>query len=172
MSTPVSSSPALPIAHAALRILIVVNWVGGAAFVVLLVALPTSWFQSALGVSPGADAGGLMVGLAIVLLGFPCVLLNYAVLKRLLAMVETVRTGDPFVAANAHRLRGIAWALLALQLLRVVGGAVEAVSTRRSPLYVDAGFSVTGWLAVLLTFVLARVFAQGALMRDDLEGTV
>ena len=36
----------------------------------------------------------------------------------------------------------------------------------------DAGFSVTGWLAVLLTFLLARVFAEGTLMRDDLEGTV
>ena len=29
-----------------------------------------------------------------------------------------------------------------------------------------------GWLAVLLTFLLARVFAEGTLMRDDLEGTV
>ena len=28
------------------------------------------------------------------------------------------------------------------------------------------------WLAVLLTFVLARVFAEGARMRDDLQGTV
>ena len=27
-------------------------------------------------------------------------------------------------------------------------------------------------LAVLLTFVLARVFAEGTLMREDLEGTV
>ncbi len=26
--------------------------------------------------------------------------------------------------------------------------------------------------AVLLTFLLARVFAEGTLMRDDLEGTV
>jgi hypothetical protein len=29
-----------------------------------------------------------------------------------------------------------------------------------------------GWLAVLLTFLLARVFAEGTLMREDLEGTV
>jgi hypothetical protein len=28
------------------------------------------------------------------------------------------------------------------------------------------------WLAVLLTFLLACVFAHGALMRDDLAGTV
>jgi hypothetical protein len=33
-------------------------------------------------------------------------------------------------------------------------------------------FSVTRWIAVLLLFVLARVFEQGARMREDLEGTV
>ena len=31
--------------------------------------------------------------------------LNYGVLKRLLAIVETVREGDPFVAANADVCR-------------------------------------------------------------------
>jgi hypothetical protein len=28
---------------------------------------------------------------------------------------------------------------------------------------------VTGWVAVVLLFVLARVFEEGALMREDLE---
>ena len=46
------------------------------------------------------------------------------------------------------------------------------MSTPAHPVHLDAGFSINGWLAVLLTFVLARVFAQGALMRDELEGTV
>lgn len=32
--------------------------------------------------------------------------------------------------------------------------------------------SIPVWLAVLFTFVLARVFAEGTLMREDLEGTV
>jgi hypothetical protein len=36
----------------------------------------------------------------------------------------------------------------------------------------NAGLSPAGWLAVILTFVLAQVFAEGALMREDLEGTV
>jgi hypothetical protein len=31
---------------------------------------------------------------------------------------------------------------------------------------------INGWLAVLLTFLLARVFAEGTRMREDLEGTV
>jgi len=37
---------------------------------------------------------------------------------------------------------------------------------------IDAGFSINGWLAVLFTFLLARVFMKGTLMREDLEGTV
>jgi len=84
-----------------------------------------------------------------------------------------VRAGDPFVASNAQRLRAIAWALLALQVLSVVIGAIgKTVSTPEHPVHLDAGFSINGWLAVLLTFLLARVFAEGAHMRDDLEGTV
>jgi len=46
------------------------------------------------------------------------------------------------------------------------------VSSPEHPLHLDAGFSINGWVAVLLTFVLARVFAVGAHMREDLEGTV
>ena len=48
----------------------------------------------------------------------------------------------------------------------------KSVSTSAHPVNVHAGFSINGWLAVLLTFLLARVFAEGALMREDLEGTV
>ena len=110
---------------------------------------------------------------AIAALGLVAVPLNLAMLKRLLAMVETVRAGDPFVAANADRLQAIAWVLLALQLLSLVIALIgKAVSTPAHPLHLDAGFSTSGWLAVILTFVLARVFAEGALMREDLEGTV
>ena len=170
-----SSTAALPIAHVVLRILIVLNWLGGAAIAVLLVAMPTSrWIRSALDVPPWADASGLIIGLhAIAVFGLAAIPLNYAVLRRLLAIVETVRAGEPFVSANAHRLQAIAWALLALQLISIViGGIARAVSTPAHPIHVSAGFSVNGWLAVLLTFLLARVFAEGTLMREDLEGTV
>ena len=175
MSRSASSSAVLPIAHVALRVLIVVNWLFGAAIAVLLVAMPTSrWIRSALGIPPSADAHALIIGLhAIAVLGLAAIPLNYVVLKRLLEIVETVRASDPFVAANAHRLHAIAWTLLALQLLSVVIGAIaRTVSSPAHPIHVSAGFSINGWLAVLLTFLLARVFAEGTLMRDDLEGTV
>jgi len=175
MSRPASSSAALPIAHVVLRILIVVNWLFGAAIVTLLVAMPTEqWIMSALGVPPSPEADRLIMGLhAIAVVGLAAIPLNYVVLKRLLAIVETVRAGDPFVAANAYRLQAIAWALLALQLLSLVIGAIaKTVSTPAHPLDLDAGFSINGWLTVLLTFLLARVFTEGTLMREDLEGTV
>ena len=175
MLKPASSSAALPIAYAALRILIVLNWLMGAAILALLVAAPNEqWIMSAFKLSPSPEAERLIMGLrAIAVIGLATVPLHYVVLRRLLAIVETVRTGNPFVAANASRLQAIAWVLLALQLLSLVIGAIaKAVSSPAHPLDLDAGFSISGWLAVLLTFLLARVFAEGTLMREDLEGTV
>src|SRR5215470_6584594 len=117
-----SSSAALPIAFAVLRILIVVNWLMGAAILALLVVLPNEqWIMASFKLSPSPDAERLVMGLrAIAVLGLAVVPLNYALLKRLLAIVETVRAGDPFVGANAHRLQAIAWILVALQLVSLV----------------------------------------------------
>lgn len=176
MSRLTSSSAALPIAYVVLRILIVLNWLFGTAILALLFSslIREQWTMTALGVPPSPETQPLITGMrAIALLGLAAIPLNYAVLKRLLAIVETVRAGDPFVAANARRLRGIAWALLGLNLLSIVIGAIaKTVSIPAHPLHLNAGFSVNGWLAVLLMFLLAGVFAEGALMREDLEGTV
>ena len=167
---------ALPIAHGVLRIVIVLNWLFGAAILVLLIAtiVAEQWTMTALGIQPSPDNWPVTNGMrAIAALGLVAIPLNYVVLKRLLAIVETVRRGDPFVAANAIRLQSIAWTLLVLQLLSmVIGGVGKAVSTAAHPVHIDAGFSTSGWLAVLLTFVLARIFAEGARMREDIEGTV
>jgi len=174
MSKPASSA-ALPIGYVVLRILVVLNWVSGAAIAALLVVMPNrQWIMSAFHLSPSPDADQLIMGMRVIAaLGLVGIPLNYVVLKRLLAIVQTVRAGDPFVAANALRLQAIAWTLLALQILSLVIGAIaKAVSTPAHPLHLQAGFSISGWLAVLLTFLLARVFAEGTLMREDLEGTV
>jgi hypothetical protein len=168
-------SAALPIAYVVLRLLIVLNWLFGAAILALLVAIPNErWIMSAFDLTPSPDTDRLILGLrAVAMLGLACIPLNHIVLKRLVAMVETVRSGDAFVAANAVRLQTIAWVLVALQILSIVIAAIgKAVSTPAHPVHLDAGFSINGWLAVLLTFVLARVFAEGASMREDLEGTV
>ena len=171
-----SSSTALPIAYVTLQILIVVNWLMAAGILALLIVSIANepWFMSAFKLSALPRADWMLMGLrAIMVLGFAATPLHYTVLKRLFAIVETVRAGDPFVAANARRLQTIAWVLLTLNLLSIIIGAIGAsVSTKDYPLHLNAGFSINGWLSVLLTFVLARVFAEGTLMREDLEGTV
>ncbi len=48
MSRLVSSSAALPVAHVVLRVLIIANWLSGAAILALLVALPNEqWIMAA-----------------------------------------------------------------------------------------------------------------------------
>jgi len=172
----VKHSAALPLTWVILRVLIVLNWLGGAGICTLLIAtiVAEQWTFTALGIKPDSYIRPIITGLrAIAALGPVAVPLNHTVLKRLKAIVETVRGGDAFVAANADRLHTIAWTLLALQLLSIIiGGIGKAISTPAHPLHLDAGFSVSAWLAVFLTFVLARVFAEGTRMREDLEGTV
>jgi hypothetical protein len=168
-------SAALPTANLVLQILIVLNWLVGAAFLALLVVAPNAqWIMSAYKLTASPEAERLIYGLrVIVVLILAMIPLNHIVLKRLHAIVETVRTGDPFVSANAQRLRALAWTLLAVQLLSlVIGGVAEELSTPARPVDVYAGFSISGWLAVLLTFILARVFTEGELMRQDLKGTI
>jgi len=175
MKTQSSPTAALPLAHVVLRVLIFANWFMGVAIFLLLVATPNElWIMRAFHIPHSPEGSRLVMGLrAIAVLGLIAVPLNYAMLKRLLAMVETVRAGDPFVAANAARLQTIAWVLLALQLLSIAIEAIaKAVSIPGQPLHMHAGFSINGWLTVLLTFLLARVFAEGTNMRDELEGTV
>jgi len=159
-----------------LRLLIVLNWFYGAAIFVGLVLsfaakAPT---MAALGVPSSAETAPLIRGMrAIAVLGLVTVPLHYVILARLRDIVDSVQAQDPFVAPNARRLQTTAWALLGLQLLGLVIGAIASfVSTPAHPLNVNAGFSTAGWLAVLLLFVLAQVFAEGARIRDDLEGTV
>jgi DUF2975 family protein len=167
---------ALTASRIALRILILLNWLYAAAILVALVGSFTAEkpVMTLFGVPPSAETEPLIQGMrAMAVLGLITIPLHYVILRRLLDVVESVRLGATFVAENASRLQKIAWALLGLQLVSIVIGEIaEGVSTPKNPLHVDAGFSTAGWLAVLLLFVLARVFAEGARMREELEGTV
>jgi hypothetical protein len=105
----------------------------------------------------------------IVFIGVAGAAIVHTVLRRLLAIVDTVRDGDPFILDNSRRLDAIAWSVVALELLRLVVMAIVAAVWEPGKL---GGFSFAPWLAVLLLFVLSGVFARGARMRADLEGTV
>ena len=166
------STRALNVAQPILRGLTILNILYGVGIASLLVwsFFIEGWPERPLGfdlvtLHPQAP-NGLRV---IVVIGVLGAVIVHAILRRLLAIVDTVRGGDPFVLANARRLDAIAWSVLALEALRLVVMVIAAAVWEPGRL---GGFSFAPWLAVLLLFVLSGVFAQGARMRADLEGTV
>lgn len=167
---------ALTLTRRLLRVLIRLNQLMGAGILALLAAtlVAEGPVMGALGIPASGQSPRLVLGMrAIMVLGIAAVPIAHVVLTRLLTIVETVGDGDPFVMENAGRLQRIAWAVLGLELLHLcVVGVAAGASTDQTPLDIGGGLSVTRWLAVLLLFVLARVFEQGARMREDLEGTV
>jgi hypothetical protein len=164
---------AATLARPAVLLATVLTLLYGVALLGLFVAsfLVPDWPAKPLGYDPATMHAHLPSGLRTVeLLGLAMVGLVYVLLRRLLAIVDSVRGGDPFVPANAARLQTIAWCLLGVESLRlavaVIGSAVDIHRLGSS------GFSAVPWLAILLLFVLSGVFLRGARMRADLEGTV
>lgn len=171
-----TNSDALPVTRRVLWILLRLNLLMGVAILALLCAslAAEDFVMRALGAGPASGHHELVVGMRLVMvIGIAAVPITHLILTRLLAMVGTVADGDPFVMENAARLNAIAWAVLGLEVLHLAVGAVAAaVSTHQAPLDLKWTFSFAPWVAVLLLFVLARVFEQGTRMREDLEGTV
>jgi hypothetical protein len=157
-----------------LKVLIILNILGFILFVLILGAAsfaePTI-VAALVEDSPGEDPARTLLALRIVMVAAALMVpFAHLVLTRLRAIVATVQAGDPFVADNARRLTAIAWALLGIQIVDLIFGIVATWSG----LEVISGWtlSLTGWLAVLLLFVLARVFEHGARMRDELAATI
>ncbi len=166
----------LALSRRVLRVLIKLNLLAGLLILALLIAslIAEAPVMRALGATPASGDSMLFAGMRVIMvIGIVAVPVVHFVLSRLLTIVETVSVGNPFVAANAARLQAIAWAILILELMHFAVGAVAAgVSSAAAPLNIGWSFSLSRWLAVLLLFVLARVFETGARMREDLEGTV
>ena len=173
---PAGYPDSLTLTRKVLRILIALNLVVGVLILALLVTsvVVGEPVMRALGAGSAEANAKLYLGMRLVaLLGLGAVPVVHFILTRILAIVDTVSVGDPFVMVNAERLQRIAWGVLILELMHVAVGVIAAsVSTAVRPFDVDWKFSPTPWVAVLLLFVLARVFEQGARMREDLEGTV
>jgi hypothetical protein len=159
-----------------LRVLRVLNLIAG---VMLIVAMPVSFvFEPAFHKffatrPPHIDAGWMMPTLRLwLVLGVGMVAASHVMFTRLLEITATVRAGDPFVADNARRLKTIAWCMLALQLLHLSFGVMASIVNAAGS-SIQFNFSPTGtligWAAVMLMFVLAKVFEEGARIRTDLE---
>lgn len=167
-----ASAHALNAARPVLQILTVLNLAYAAIIGGLLVAsfFMAGWPERPLGFDLTAAHPWLPNGLrAIVAIAVVGAGIVHLILRRLLAIVDTVRAGDPFILDNARRLDAIAWSVLALELLRLLIMAIAAAVWEPGRV---GGFSFAPWLAVLMLFVLSGVFGHAERMRADLEGTV
>jgi hypothetical protein len=169
-------SDALGLSGRVLRGLRVLNSAYGIGIILMLLV---SWIMpgflfTALGVRQGGGWGATVWGMrAIMLVGIAGAFIAHKILTALMDIVDSVRAGDPFVLGNAARLNAISWWLLGAELLHLLVGVIAKVaSTPAQPLDINWSFSFTPWIAVLLLFVLARVFEQGSRMREDIAGTV
>ncbi len=119
------------------------------------------------------DAASQLIGLRFeMLIGAVMAIATDRLLTALGRMIESTRAGDPFNAANAQRLRAVGWSLLVLQLLDVPGALLGRLFPSLGSAAPNGDVSVGGWVAVLMVFILSRVFAAGSAMRDELEGTI
>ncbi len=91
-------------------------------------------------------------------------------LRRIFA---TLTAGDPFHPANVRRLRVIGLVLSALGVLEMLRYPITMLDSKFAAHEVhQGGLNVTTWFAVLVVFVLAEVFREGARLRRDAELTI
>lgn len=108
-----------------------------------------------------------------------CAALGFVFFRTLYRIVGSVGDGDPFTPANAQRLSTMGWIIVAvhiamLPLVGIVAWVARAAEKLggESHIHVGSGFDIGSILMALILFILARVFREGARMREELEGTV
>jgi hypothetical protein len=133
-----------------------------------------------------AQVGAPDVAYPLSILAFALIIvmlqIGYRFLKNLGGIIATVGEGDPFALQNAERLSRMGWLTVAGHVLAIILGSMAAwfmpylvkLDGAKSHHTYDFGFEVGlgGILLTLILFILARVFRQGAKMREELEGTV
>jgi hypothetical protein len=96
--------------------------------------------------------------------------------RHLHRIVGTVGEGDPFIPENAKRLSAMGWIVVGFHVLAIpligISTWVAKMAKEHDQLHLDGGFDLGGILLILILFILARVFREGARMREELEGTV
>jgi hypothetical protein len=160
-----------------LGVVFVALWIGVAIAALLLLAAVLLSFNPGLisGVArseAGSElaargpvlAGGLLAG-GLYMAG---VLVIVGTLRRIFA---TLTAGDPFHPDNVTRLRLIGLLLVGLELGRYLVAGLGAWLLPGAD-SVDPSLNLTGWFSILVVFVLAEVFREGARLRREAELTI
>ncbi|WP_293906220.1 DUF2975 domain-containing protein [Phenylobacterium sp.] len=112
---------------------------------------------------PSITSGLLAAGLYLA-----GVLVIVAALRRIFT---TLTAGDPFHPDNVARLRLIGLMLAGLELGRYAFWMISAWLLPGIN-HVEPSLSLTAWFSVLVVFVLAEVFREGARLRREAELTI
>lgn len=103
---------------------------------------------------------------------------TFVVLTLLRKLIRSVGRGEVFTSANVRRVRGVAWVtILGSSLQALVGfGAASflAVNVSGDAVAIHARFDVpfTGLLVGAVLLVVAQVFGEGVVLREEVEHTV
>jgi len=149
-------------------------WIGVAAVTLMVIAALLFTFNPDLLDDVSLSSGQLASrwpaitgGLAAASLYMAGVLVIVGCLRRIFV---TLTAGDPFHPDNVRRLRLIGAILAALELGRYAFWAAGAWML--SGVTSKPNFSLTAWFSVLVVFVLAEVFREGARLRREAELTI
>lgn len=152
-------------------------WIGVAAVTLMMLAAILFSFNPELIDNISIRTGGaeiaysgpvLLGGLAAAGLYLAGVLV---IVERLRKIFATLTAGDPFHPENVRRLRVIGLVLAGLELGRYVIYAVGMWALPGADI-TRPEFSPTAWFSMLVVFVLAEVFREGARLRREAELTI
>lgn len=98
-------------------------------------------------------------------------------IRELSGIVNSVGAGAPFHPRNAGRLSRMGWIMIiaegvALPLAALLAWFAPYLEKAGKHVEIDFGLDAESILLILILFILARVFREGARMNDELEGTV
>lgn len=153
----------------------VVFWALIAGSAVVALAAVAALFVGSGNVTLSADDGPvrdpLVIGggLALALLALGGLIVITQALRRVFA---TLTAGEPFQADNIRRLRLIGFTLAGLELLSYAARAYAAAVAPGAVERIDYWPNFTAWFAVLVVFVLAEVFREGARLRQEADLTI
>lgn len=95
-----------------------------------------------------------------------------AIVDILRRIFVTLTAGDPFHPDNVRRLRLVGVIFGGLEVGRYILGAALSLMMPGQIKTVEGSLNLTTWFAVLVIFVLAEVFREGARLRNEAELTI
>lgn len=163
-------------AHLVIGILNALNWALGVPFVLLFAFLAIQ--PAALPAQIATELDPQQTGALITWFWVSCVVtiatipLAHVIFTRLRGMIRALETGDVFSSASIATLRTIALCLLGISVGDLVFGLASVKVSEQTGEYLGWSPSLSIWLVSGMLFILARIFEEGRVMREELEGTV